>query len=651
MQVWSFPAVRRCGVLSGWGSVAFARVWFLLFLPWVPSTAQAAEARDGAQVFADERAAKERLPGKQVYELHCAACHNGSVDKAPHRDMLGMMTPASVVASLTAGVMSAQGSALSVADRVLVAEYLTGHSLAEGGPPPLPMCAAGASEFDVDRPTRASGWGQTLANTHEIPAATSGISTANVAQLKLRWSLAFPGANRLRSQPTFAAGALHVGSHDGGVYALDQRTGCVRWRFAARGEVRTGIVVESWAAGDQTARPRVFFGDILGNVYALDARSGALLWRHRTDDHPNAVITGSPALHGGRLYVPVSSLEVALAVNPHYECCKARGWVAAYDAGTGELLWKTPTIAEAPRVQSRNAAGTDMYGPSGATVWNTPTIDAARNQLYIGTGENMSSPATLTSDAIMAMDLTTGAVKWNYQATPNDVWNTACDTTTPQSCPPEKGPDFDFGAGTLLFTAANGRQLVVGGQKSGDVHALDPATGALVWKAKVGRGGIQGGVHFGVAANSGAVFVPITDMADGRTYDAPQRPGLHAVDGLTGKPLWYVPTPDACNGRSFCHPGISQAVTLVGDLVLAGSMDGIVRAHRQDTGAVLWQYDTTAEHTTATGAVASGGTFGGGAAPVAEDGLLVVSSGYGIYNHMPGNLLLVFEVVPAVNTQ
>jgi polyvinyl alcohol dehydrogenase (cytochrome) len=642
----SRPASRPGIRLGRAGCVAFAALLALL-APAVHAADAPAATRDGAQVFADERAAKERLPGKQVYEAHCAVCHNGSVDKAPHRDMIGMMTPAAVVTSLTTGVMSAQGSVLSEADRVQVAEYLTGHSLAEGGPPPLPMCAAGTSEFDFSRPTRAAGWGQTPANTHEIDAATAGISSANVAQLKLKWSLAFPGANRLRSQPTFAAGALYVGSHGSGVYALDQATGCVRWRFAASGEVRTGVIVESWTAGDRTAKPRAFFGDILGNVYAVDAITGALLWRHRTDDHPNAVITGSPALHGGKLYVPVSSLEVALAVDPHYECCKARGWVAAYDAATGDLLWKTPTIAETPRVQRQNSVGTDMYGPSGATVWNAPTIDAARNQLYIGTGENMSSPATLTSDAIMAMDLDTGAVKWNYQATPNDVWNAACDTATPQSCPPEMGPDFDFGAGTLLFTAADGRQLVVGGQKSGDVHALDPVTGALVWKTKVGRGGIQGGVHFGVAANANAVFVPITDMADGRTYDSPERPGMHAVDGLTGKPLWYVPTPDACNGRSFCHPGNSQAVTLVGDLVLAGSMDGIVRAYRQDGGEVLWQYDTTPEHTTHTGVVARGGSFGGGAAPVAEDGMLAVSSGYGIYNHMPGNLLLVFEVVPA----
>jgi polyvinyl alcohol dehydrogenase (cytochrome) len=288
-----------------------------------------------------------------------------------------------------------------------------------------------------------------------------------------------------------------------------------------------------------------------------------------------------------------------------------------------------------------------MSGPSGATVWNTPTIDAARGQLTIGTGENMSSPATLTSDAIMALDLASGAVRWSYQGTANDVWNTACDTATPDSCPPEKGPDFDFGAGSLLFTAASGKQLVIGGQKSGDVHALDPDTGALVWKTKVGRGGIQGGVHFGLAADATAVYVPITDMADGRVYDSPSRPGLHALDALTGAPRWYSPAPtDVCGERKFCHPGVSQAITVLGDIVAAGAMDGVLRLHDARSGDVVWSYDTTQEHTTLSGDAARGGSLGGAAAPVAQGGVLAVSSGYGIYNHMPGNLLLVFRVQP-----
>ncbi|MBM4382655.1 MAG: PQQ-binding-like beta-propeller repeat protein [Deltaproteobacteria bacterium] len=647
----SSPAFRRGAALrSALIAAAAALAACSTSTPVTEGAAQPAAraaGADGMQAIVAVQQARETLPGKALYDQHCASCHNGAVAKAPHRDMLGLMTPGSVLHALDAGVMSAQASMLSPAQRAELAEYVTGRSLAEAGPKPLPRCGPERSGFDLARPPLAAGWGQDLANTRNISAAAGAITRANAPSLRLKWSLAIPGANRMRSQPTFAGGALLVGGHDGRVYALDAETGCVRWEFVASGEVRSGIAVSPWRAGDASAQPRAYFGDVLGNVYAIDAKSGALVWRQRTDDHPNATITGTPALHGDRVYVPVSSLEVALAVDPKYECCKATGAVVAYDAASGAFAWRTPTIAEPAVVQSQNRSGTDMYGPSGATIWNTPTIDAARGQLTIGTGENMSSPATLTSDAIMALDLASGAVRWSYQGTANDVWNTACDTATPDSCPPEKGPDFDFGAGSLLFTAASGKQLVVAGQKSGDVHALDPDTGALVWKTKVGRGGIQGGVHFGLAADGSTIYVPITDMADGRVYDSPSRPGLHALDALTGQPRWYSPAPtDVCGERKFCHPGVSQAITVLGDVVAAGAMDGVIRLHDANTGEVVWSYDTTAEHTTLSGDSARGGSLGGGAAPVAQGGVLVVSSGYGIYNHMPGNLLLAFTVAP-----
>ncbi len=652
--------VVRRGACRGLAPLALA-LWAMLTgcqgestEPQPPATQPQADApanpTDGMQAIADATAAKEKHPGRSIYVAHCASCHDGAVAKAPHRDMIGMMTPKAVLASLTTGVMREQAAMLSDGDRIELSEYITGFAIDGAGPPPLPTCDASRLAFDFDRPPRATGWGQNPANTHEIPAETAGFTAASVPDLRLKWAASFPGANRVRSQPTFAGGALYIGSHSGEVYALDRETGCARWSFAASGEVRTGIVIESWQKGDRSARPRAFFGDLLGNVYGIDATTGELLWRHRPDDHPNATITGTPSLFEGKLYVPVSSLEVSLAVNPKYECCKARGWVAAYDAASGDLLWKTPTIAQEPIVQSQNRSGTDMYGPSGATIWNTPTVDGARRQIYVGTGENMSSPATLTSDAIMALDLDTGAVKWAYQATANDVWNTACDTITDDSCPPEKGPDFDFGAGTLLFTGTDGKQLVIGGQKSGDVYAIDPDSGALVWKTKVGRGGIQGGVHFGLAANATTIFVPISDMADGRTYDSPDRPGLHALDGATGKVRWYSPAPDVCNGRPFCHPGISQAITAIDALVVAGGMDGVARIYSQQSGDVVWSYDTTVEHSTVTGETVHGGSLGGGAAPVAEDGLLAISSGYGIYNHMAGNLLLVFDANRSVGT-
>ena len=597
---------------------------------------------------------KQAMPGRPIYEAVCASCHEGAVPRAPHRDMLGLMTPEVILQSLETGIMREEAATLSAEERILVTEYIAGAKMGEAAAADLPDCDADLPPLDFRDGPAFVNWGIQPTNSRYIEEDAAKLAPEQLASLKPRWAVRFPGANRARSQPNFAGGALFTGSHNGKVYALDMETGCVRWSYQASAEVRTGIVIGGGGtspAAAQTADSEApsfaaFFGDVLGNVYALDAATGAEVWRDRADDHPNATITGTPSLHEGRLYVPVSSLEVALPVDPYYECCTFRGSVVAYAAATGQRVWKTYTIDQPATVQSQNRAGANMRGPSGAVIWNSPAIDAKRRQLYVGTGENMSSPATLTSDALFAMSLDDGAVNWVYQATANDVWNSACDTENDHSCPPEGGPDFDFGAATMLLTTSEGRDLVIGGQKSGFVHALNPDDGSLAWTTRVGRGGVQGGVHFGMAAAGNRLFVPISDMADGREYEHPAKPGLHALDIRTGELLWYAPYSDNCGDRTYCYPGISQAVTAAGQVVYAGAMDGVLRAHDMATGKVLWELDSTAQFATVTGDATNGGAFGGAAGPIVHQGNLVLASGYGLYNHMPGNLLLVLTPTP-----
>ena len=585
--------------------------------------------------------ARQAMPGKPIYDAACASCHEGAVKKAPHRDMIGLMPPEAILRSMEEGIMQAEASGLTPDERVQVAEFLAGVAMGTVAATDLPACGDEVPPPDFSTAPDVINWGLEPTNTRHIPAAKAGLSAEQLPALKPRMAIRFPSANRARSQPTFAGSAILVGSHSGKVYGLDKESGCAHWSYQASSEVRTGIVFGRLAGDQEAALTVAFFGDLLGHVYAVNASTGEELWRQRADDHPNTTITGTPSLHEGVLYTPVSSLEVNLGLDPYYECCTFRGSVAAYDAATGELLWQTFTIDELAVVQYQNRAETNMWGPSGAVIWNSPAIDAKRNQLYVATGENMSSPATLTSDAIFAMALDDGAVNWVFQATANDVWNTACDTENDHSCPPEGGPDFDFGAATMLLTASDGRELVIGGQKSGIVHAVNPDDGSVVWQTRVGRGGIQGGVHFGMAAAGDRLFVPMSDMADGREYDTPDRPGMHALDIRTGEILWSSLNPDACKGRDFCHPGVSQAVTAANGVVYAGAMDGVLRAHDVETGAVLWELDTTQEFTTITGETTHGGSFGGAAGPIIHQGELALSSGYGIYNHMAGNLLLV----------
>ncbi|MGE0668288.1 MAG: PQQ-binding-like beta-propeller repeat protein [Sphingomonadales bacterium] len=600
-------------------------------------------ASESMERLAEARRAREALPGHQVYKDSCAACHDGAMPKAPHESMISMMTPEAIMRALTTGVMKENAAALSDEQKVQVAEYLSGKKMGEVNVAEPPKCQADRSVFDVADLPVGRNWGLTPQNTRLIPADARPLAKDEFSALELKWAFAYPGANRARSQPSLAGGAVHVGAQNGKVYALDQQTGCMRWVFEASGEVRTAIVIEPWTKGDAAARPRAYFGDILGNVYAIDARAGTLIWRDRPDDHPNATITGSPSLFEGRLFVPVSSLETGPPTDPKYECCKFRGSVVAYDAGTGKKAWQTYTIFEPLKLTGKNRSGTDNYGPSGAAVWNAPAIDPKRRQVYFGTAENLSSPATGTSDAMFAVDMDTGKVKWVHQGTAGDAWNGACDTVHDDNCPAENGPDFDFGAATILVTLSDGRDLVIGGQKSGMVHAVDPDTGKVVWQTPVGRGAIQGGVHFGMAAEGDSLFVGINDAPDGRTYKEPGRPGLFALDMKTGRYIWKQPyTGAGCAGREFCHAGISQVVTAASGVVLAGSMDGVLRIHDSATGDIVWQHDTAPAVTTVSGEQAHGGSLGGSSGAITANGMLFVNSGYGLYFHMPGNVMLVF---------
>jgi polyvinyl alcohol dehydrogenase (cytochrome) len=295
-----------------------------------------------AATFALDPAVAKR--GAEIYGGSCGGCHEQGLNRAPQRFMISQMTPESIRRALTEGVMRGMAASanLNAADIDAVAQYVSGRPMGASIRPPL-MCKPGASPFDYAEPPVFAGWGLSPGSTHTIPTRVAGIDRANVGKLTLKWTLAFPNALRARSQPTLAAGAIFVGSHDGTVFALDRATGCARWTFAAPAEVRTGIVVSPWRAGDKSARPLVFFGDLIGDVFALDAKTGDMVWKARPDPHANTTITAAPVFSDGVVYVPVSSLEEGRASNPAYACCTVRGSLVAYRATTGGRSSGRPT--------------------------------------------------------------------------------------------------------------------------------------------------------------------------------------------------------------------------------------------------------------------------------------------------------------------
>ena len=287
----------------------------------------------------------------------------------------------------------------------------------------------------------------------------------------MKWAFGFPNGSSAFAQPAVAGGRVFVGSDNGFLYSLDAATGCVYWSFEATAGIRTAVSIGTIKTATGT-RAAAYFGDLKANVFAVDAETGAQIWTQRVDTHPFARITGAPTLANGKLYVPVSSFEEGSGANDRYECCTFRGSVAALDAATGARVWQSYTI-DPPQPTKKNSAGTQLYAPSGNAIWSSPTIDLKRNVVYIATGNEYSGEGGPMSDAVIAFDLNTGERKWASQVTPKDVYVVGCNAKR-ENCPADEGPDFDFGNSAILRDLPNGKSLIVIGQKSGVVWALDP---------------------------------------------------------------------------------------------------------------------------------------------------------------------------------
>jgi polyvinyl alcohol dehydrogenase (cytochrome) len=390
---------------------------------------------------------------------------------------------------------------------------------------------------------------------------------------------------------------------------------------------------------------RLFFGDLSGKVYAVDPNTGEADWSILADDHPHIRITGTPVYHDNRLYVPLSSLEEVAGAMPDYECCTFRGGVLSVDASSGKPLWKTYTISETPSKSGKNAVGTQRWAPSGAAVWTAPTLDPSTNTLYVVTGDSYSDPAAPESDAVMAIAMDSGEIKWTTQTLAGDAYTIACMDPSAESmvaCPESNGPDLDFGSSPILAKRKDGSRILLAGQKSGWLYALDPATGNIVWKTKVADGGIVGGIEWGFATDADKAYVAVSGAWEKGPGEAG---GISAVKLGDGSLAWEVkPHQGTCTGRERCNTGQLAAVTVIDGAVFSGSLDGHLRAYDTATGAVIWDGDTYGEFATVNGVKAHGGSING-AGPAIANGHVYVNSGYGMWNKwMPGNALLTFSI-------
>jgi polyvinyl alcohol dehydrogenase (cytochrome) len=588
--------------------------------------------------------------GEDLYKQHCATCHDQVSPRIPPRDALQRLSAARILRSLDFGAMMSIAYPLRREQREAVARFLgtadDGDDRARENPCPadVPIMAS---------PTSASwnGWSPGSANTRYQGTREAGITSAQVRHLRLKWALGFPGDITALGAPTVLSGTLFVGSASGAIQAIDTRIGCVHWRFQANGPVRSALL----AVADQGATS-VMFGDQVGWFYAVDARTGRLRWKRRVEEHEATRLTASAAVHDGLVFVPAASWEETRALDPQYACCTFRGSVTALRVRDGSQVWKA-YMTPPPAKTGVTNVGTDRLGPSGAGIWSAPTVDARRGLLYVTTGDNYSFPATETSDAVVALQLKTGRIAWLQQTTPNDVYNSSCGRQGP-NCPPGNGPDHDFGSSAILARTSEGRELLVAGQKSGMVYALDPdQKGKIVWQTRVGNGGVNGGVQWGMASDERRVYVAVSDavrlpatggapLGDGN-FDPVKGGGLTALRIEDGGKAWFQAALPCSPPRPGCSPAQSAALTAIPGVVFSGSLDGHLRAFSTDDGQILWDVDTVRSYVTINGVPARGGSLDG-AGPVVAGGLLLVNSGYPRFGGAAGNVLLAFEPDPQV---
>jgi polyvinyl alcohol dehydrogenase (cytochrome) len=615
--------------------------------------------------------------GAELYARACAQCHDSrdTEIRAPRLEVMRGLTPEAILRALESGSMKPFAQNLSDAERAAVAQHIAGRAFSQQAaavtPAPDGRCAEGgrdpsAGSGQASRPLEGpgwNGWGAGIANTRFQPAQAAGLSAETVGRLRLKWAFGFAGAFSANAQPSIVGGRVFVGGGDRKVHALDARTGCSHWSFAPDAAVRTAVSIGPRRGGSGFA---VYFGDIAAHAYALDAATGALLWKVKVESHRAARVTGAPTLHDGVLYVPVSSIEEAFAARSDYECCTFRGSVLALDAETGAEIWKAYSIADEPRPTKQNSLGTQRFGPSGAAIWSAPTVDPARGAVYVATGNAysraMDATVADTSDAVIALDMKTGRRLWHRQLTPDDAFIVGCIGGSALNCPDDPGPDHDFGQSPILTTlparsaegstdgSTDGRRLLVIGQKSGVVHALDPdREGRIRWQARVGKGGALGGSQWGSAVDKEKVYVAISDVRfSGRRNGALQLDshaggGLFGLDLATGRVAWSVP-PVPCGERAQCSPALSAAVTVIPGVVFSGGVSGFLRAYATGDGRLLWEVDTARDYVTVNGVEARGGAMDG-PGPTVVDGMLYVTSGYGLWGGKSGNVLLAFGFV------
>ncbi len=693
---------RHTGAMHTHANRTLPRV---LALACIAALAACTPRPEEAAISAAERAAlDEAHPGRQVYGEYCAQCHDNNNDAgAPALESLRTLNSGTIRYALELGYMKYEARNVPKDQLEQLIQWLPRNESTNDAWIEEARCTIKQRRVNLNgAPRFATTFGLGPKNHRNQTAEQVGLTRADMPDLELAWAVAFPNTPTMRSQPVVVGDTLFIATTDAArLYALDAGSGCIKWLYRSDMKLRSSL---AFAEATATTPAAIVLGDAAGRVHAVSAETGDKLWVTEIALNEYNRITGAPVVMGDRVFAPLSAIEVNYTQYDDYECCKGQGAVVALDLASGEKLWTGRTMPEAQPVLT-GRTGTQQWGPSGAIIWSTPAVDEKRNRLYAGTGENTSWPATETSDAVVAYNLDTGERDWVFQATESDIWNYACFRNAANCDFPGEyhSPDFDFGGSAVIAETTSGRDLIVIGQKSGVVWAIDPDTRQLVWSNRVGRGSASGGIHWGLAFDGERVYVPINDRPGGPDDHPAWGPGIHALDIDTGRSLWtYKPSVADCgaeapggvtfrlpadlaytpvaapmppvdprawntwtpsetsspsppqpqqtmppqrdaDGRPVrCRLGMSPAPLVVDGAVVTGTTEGMLRIFDGETGEVLFEYQTNRPYETVNAIPGHGG--GLDSHPyVAANGTLYVQSGYARFGEPPGNVLLAFR--------
>ncbi len=472
------------------------------------------------------------------------------------------------------------------------------------------------------------------------------LTSATVPYMVPKWIYQIDTMTGISARPAVVDNIVYFPDWGGNLQALNANDGSVIWKHNMDADYsQPGKTV-----GEARATPAIFGNTIYlasnssspvsppngAVMMAINRDDGTLRWSTLLDSHPLSKVDQSAMYYKGVVYVGVaSSEETASPFCMVTNTCSFRGSFNALDAKTGKILWKTYMTTPAF---------------TGAAVWgSTPVIDVKRNSIYIGTGNNYTGPAqddpNNLDDAIVALDLDTGAVKWATKLSPTDspdIWTLICKISH-LSC----GPDADFGQGPMLYTVKiNGvdQDMLAAGQKSGVLYALNPDSGQVIWYTSIGPGNTLGGMEWGSAtdgnriyvANSNIAHVPITLVNPSPGSPAVTTNALWAaVDAISGKIIWQTADPNS-------NDLAAGPVAVAGDVVYAGSANrlglhsGYFYAFNASDGSILWSYPTMVDDNDS-GAVLSGATI--------VNGTVYWGSGYlPILSHSHGNKFYAFAL-------